>query len=40
MAKLEELKSLLEENGVDLSDMDDILSVASCSACCSSHNGG
>ncbi len=35
-----ELKKMLEENNIDISDMDDIISVARCSTCCSIKNGG
>ena len=38
--ELEELKELLEKNNVDISDMDDVISVAWCSHCCSLKNGG
>lgn len=38
--ELAELKELLIKNNVDISDMDDVISVAACSACCSSKNGG
>ena len=40
LMELDELKTALEEMGVDLSDMDDILSVAGCSSCCAEKNGG
>ena len=40
LMELGELKTTLEEMGVDLSDMDDILSVAGCSSCCDDKNGG
>lgn len=38
--ELLELKQLLEKNNVDISDMDDVISVAWCSQCCSLKNGG
>lgn len=38
--ELLELKQLLAENNVDISDMDDAISVAFCSQCCSLKNGG
>ncbi len=38
--ELEELKELLEKNNIDISDMDDVISVAWCSSCCSLKNGG
>mgnify|MGYP004557551767 CR=1 FL=1 len=37
--ELEELKQLLEKNSIDISDMDDVISVAWCSQCCSLKNG-
>ena len=38
-SELEELKELLEKNNIDISDMDDVISVAWCSSCCSLKNG-
>lgn len=38
--ELLELKQLLAKNNVDISDMDDVISVAWCSSCCSLKNGG
>ena len=38
--ELEELKQMLENNRIDISDMDDVISVAWCSSCCSLKNGG
>lgn len=37
--ELEELKQMLENNRIDISDMDDVISVAWCSSCCSLKNG-
>ena len=37
---VDELKTLLTENNINLDDMDDILSVAACSQCCASGGGG
>lgn len=38
--ELAELKELLIKNNVDISDMDDVISVAHCSVCCAVKNGG
>lgn len=40
LKELEELKKMLAENHIDISDMDDVISVAWCSSCCSLKNGG
>ncbi len=40
MMELNEIKSMLESNNVELSDLDNVLSVAICSACCAASSGG
>ncbi len=40
MINLDELKAILDENEINVSDLDDILSVAACSHCCQWGGGG
>lgn len=40
MMELNEIKSMLESNNVELSDLDNVLSVAICSSCCAASSGG